>query len=92
MQTFNSRSGSSCKCINNIVKQFREFGTAVDKERSGRPRTVRCEATAENVYDDVKENPTTSLRKRSNKLTLLPDHWIDSKTDEILSIQDSTHE
>jgi transposase len=69
-QTFNVRSSPSYDCIINLVKRFREFGTVSDRKRSGRPRAARSEFAIQNAYDDVQENPKTSLRRRSNQLQI----------------------
>ena len=68
MATFNQRTRPSKHCIIAIISKFRESGSTADKERSGRPRTVRNACVTQRVSNSIQQDPRTSTRKRSSQL------------------------
>ncbi|GBP11578.1 hypothetical protein EVAR_77722_1 [Eumeta japonica] len=61
---------SNIQTIKNWIHKFKETGSTLDKQRSGRPRTSRTEENIDLVRESVRENPTQSIRKRSRALNL----------------------
>ena len=56
--------------IRSLIKRFGEHGMVHDRPRSGRPRTARTEEKIKQVRDSVRENPSTSIRKRSTQVVV----------------------
>ncbi|CAK9817074.1 Transposable element Tc3 transposase [Anthophora quadrimaculata] len=54
--------------IQRLVKKFEETGCVVDKPKSGRPKTVRTNENIAAVCESVKNEPTTSISRRSQEL------------------------
>ncbi|CAK9801230.1 Transposable element Tc3 transposase [Anthophora plagiata] len=54
--------------IQRLVKKFEETGSVVDKPKSGRPKTVRTNENIAAVCESVKNEPTTSISRRSQEL------------------------
>ena len=68
------RNKPSKPAIWKLVKKFKSEGTIlnINKGRSGRPRSVRCEGNMERVRESVMQSPKKSHRQRSAELGLTP--------------------
>ena len=55
---------SPSKCTKPLVLKFKETVKTEDKPRSGRPRSIRTDASIQRVAASVADNPKTSTRRR----------------------------
>lgn len=60
----------STQFVGKFVKRVRETGSLVDKTTRSRSRTVRTAETIAAVAENVRENPSTSTRHRSQELDI----------------------
>ncbi|KAG9487807.1 hypothetical protein GDO78_007542 [Eleutherodactylus coqui] len=51
--------------VHKIITKFRETGSIVDRQRTGRPRSARSEEVATNVLASIVKNPARSTRQLS---------------------------
>ena len=55
----------------NLVGRFQEHGSVSDRSRSGRGHSVRTRENTDATSRSIKENSTTSTRRRSQELGIL---------------------
>ena len=53
-----------------LVMRFQKQGSANDRSRRGRGRSVLTPENTEDVRRSIEENPTTSTRRRSQELAI----------------------
>ena len=54
----------------NLIDKFMSTGSVLTKKSSGRPRTARTNEITASVSESVEENPSTSIRRRSQQLSI----------------------
>ena len=55
--------GIGRRFINRTIQRLRETGSVGDRQRSGRPRTVRTKERVKRVREKIRRNPERSQRK-----------------------------
>ena len=67
---YRTRHALSDDSIRKWIRMFENTGATVKIQNSGRPRSVRDEETIEEVEASVRQNPSLSIRKRSQALNI----------------------
>lgn len=67
---YRTRHAPSDDSIRKWIRMFENTGATVKIQNSGRPRSVRDEETIEEVEASVRQNPSLSIRKRSQALNI----------------------
>lgn len=67
---FNVRNAPKDDSIRKWIRMFENTGSTVQINKQGRPRSVRSQQTIEEVRVSVRENPSQSVRKRSQELNI----------------------
>ena len=62
--------GSRRKFVYRTIRRYKETGGAVDRARSGRPRTVRTPQLKKVVRERIRRNPRRSMRKMALDLKI----------------------
>ena len=62
--------GSRRKFVYRTIRRYKETGGAVDRARSGRPRTVRTPQLKKVMRERIRRNPRRSMRKMALDLKI----------------------
>lgn len=65
---FNVRNAPKDDTIRKWIRMFENTGSSVKIRNQGRPRSVRTQQTIDEVRVSVRQNPSQSVRKRSQEL------------------------